>query len=140
MQYTTFGRHVRALGSSPLTALHAGIDVTRLKVGVYTICGILVGVAALVRMSRVGAANPSSAGVGLELDVIAAVLIGGASPAGGRGTMVGTLIGVLFVALLRNGMTLLDISSYWQLMTVGLLVLAALAQDRFETLRIDPAK
>ena len=91
-------------------------------------------------MSRVGAANPSSAGVGLELDVIAAVLIGGASPTGGRGTMVGTLIGVLFVALLRNGMTLLDISSYWQLMTVGLLVLAALAQDRFETLRIDPAK
>ena len=140
LQYTTFGRYVRALGSSPLTALHAGIDVTRLKVGVYTICGILVGVAALVRMSRVGAANPSSAGVGLELDVIAAVLIGGASPAGGRGTMVGTLIGVLFVALLRNGMTLLDISSYWQLMTVGLLVLAALAQDRFETLRIDPAK
>ena len=140
LQYTTFGRYVRALGSSPLTALHAGIDVTRLKVGVYTICGILVGVAALVRMSRVGAANPSSAGVGLELDVIAAVLIGGASPTGGRGTMVGTLIGVLFVALLRNGMTLLDISSYWQLMTVGLLVLAALAQDRFETLRIDPAK
>ena len=140
LQYTTFGRYVRALGSSPLTALHAGIDVTRLKVGVYTICGILVGVAALVRMSRVGAANPSSAGVGLELDVIAAVLIGGASPTGGRGTKVGTMIGVLFVALLRNGMTLLDISSYWQLMTVGLLVLAALAQDRFETLRIDPAK
>ena len=72
--------------------------------------------------------------------MIAAVLLGGASPSGGRGTMVGALIGVLFVAMLRNGMTLLDLSLYWQMVTVGGLMLAAMAQDRFETIRIDPAK
>ncbi|MBS1372042.1 MAG: ABC transporter permease [Lentisphaeria bacterium] len=140
LQYTTFGRYVRALGSSPRTALHAGVDVTRLKIGVYTLCGVLVGVAALIRMSRASAAYPFSAGVGLELDVIAAVLIGGASPSGGRGTMAGTLIGVLLVGVLRNGMTMLDISTYWQMMAVGILVLAALAGDRCETLRIDPSR
>lgn len=140
LQFTVFGRYVRALGSSPRTALYAGIDVVRLKVGIYALCGVLVGVAALVRMSRAGAASPATAGIGLELDVIAAVLLGGASPSGGRGTMVGALIGVLFVAVLRNGMTLLDLSLYWQMVTVGFLMLAAMAQDRFETLRIDPAK
>lgn len=140
LQYTTFGRYARALGSSPRTALYAGIDVVRLKILIYVLCGVLAGVAALVRMSRMGSANPSSAGIGLELDVIAAVLLGGASPSGGRGTMVGALIGVLLVAVLRNGMTLLDLSLYWQMVTVGALMLAAMAQDRFETLRIDPAK
>ena len=140
LQYTVFGRYVRALGSSPRTALYAGIDVFRLKIGIYALCGVLVGVAALIRMSQAGAASPATGGTGLELDVIAAVLIGGASPTGGRGTMVGTLIGVLFVAVLRNGMTLQDFSLYWQMATAGVLMLVALVHDRLETIRVDPSK
>ena len=137
LQYTTFGRYVRALGSSPRTALHVGIDVTRLRVLVYTLCGVLVGVAGLIRMSRASGAYPFSAGVGLEIDVIAAVLIGGASPSGGRGTMAGSLIGVLLVGVLRSGMTMLDISIYWQMVAVGVLVLGALAADRREAQRLN---
>ncbi len=140
LQYTTFGRYIRALGSSPRTALHVGIDITRLRVVVYTLCGVLVGVAGLIRMSRASGAYPFSAGVGLELDVIAAVLIGGASPSGGRGTMAGSLIGVLLVGVLRSGMTMLDISIYWQMVTVGILVLAALAGDRWESQHADIAR
>ena len=140
LQYTTFGRHVRALGSSPRTALHVGIDITRLRIWVYTLCGVLVGVAGLIRMSRASGAYPFSAGIGLELDVIAAVLIGGASPSGGRGTMAGSLIGVLLVGVLRSGMTMLDISIYWQMIAVGVLVLWALAADRREARRLDPAR
>ena len=137
LQYTTFGRYVRALGSSPRTALHVGIDITRLRVLVYTLCGVLVGVAGLIRMSRASGAYPFSAGIGLELDVIAAVLIGGASPSGGRGTMAGSLIGVLLVGVLRNGLTMLDVSIYWQMVAVGMLVLGALAGDRWEMKRLE---
>ena len=140
LQYTTFGRHVRALGSSPRTALHVGIDITRLRIWVYTLCGVLVGVAGLIRMSRASGAYPFSAGIGLELDVIAAVLIGGASPSGGHCTMAGSLIGVVLVGVLRSGMTMLDISIYWQMIAVGVLVLWALAADRREARRLDPAR
>ena len=101
---------------------------------IYTFAGALTGLAAMITTSRASSAQPS-AGIGLELDIIAAVIIGGCSPSGGRGTMMGTLIGTLLISFLRNGLTLLDISTNVQLVVIGLIIIFAVTADQFATRR-----
>ncbi len=134
LRHTAFGRYTYAIGSNVQTAFHAGIDVGKMLVLIYTFAGALTGLAAMITTSRASSAQPS-AGIGLELDIIAAVIIGGCSPSGGRGTMTGTLIGTLLISFLRNGLTLLDISTNVQLVVIGLIIVFAVTADQFAARR-----
>lgn len=134
LKFTPFGRHTYAVGSSVETAFHAGVNVNRLLVTVYAMTGALTGLAAMITTSRASSAQPT-AGLALELDIIAAVIIGGCSPSGGRGTMVGTIIGTLLIGVLRNGLTLCGISTNWQLVAIGLIIILAVAADQMATRR-----
>lgn len=130
LRYVRFGRHTYAIGSNEEAAFHAGVHVRRVKVGIYTLGGLLTGLAGLIAMSRTVSAQPT-AGVGAELDVIAAVVIGGASLSGGRGTIMGTIIGTLLISFLRNGCTLVGISTNAQLIVIGVVIIIAVAMDQF---------
>lgn len=134
LKYTPFGRYVYAIGSNPQTAFHAGVNVRKVLVWVYALTGALVGLSAMITTARASSAQPS-AGLSLELDVIAAVIIGGCSPNGGRGTMTGTVIGTLLINFLRNGLTLLNISANVQLVVIGLIIIFAVTADQLATRR-----
>ncbi len=134
LKYTPFGRYVYAIGSNVETAFHTGINVKNSIVIVYTMIGAFVGMAAMITTSRASSAQPS-AGLALELDIIAAVIIGGCSPAGGKGTMIGTIIGTLLISFLRNGLTLMDISTNVQLVVIGAIIVLAVAADQIATKR-----
>ena len=134
LKYTRFGRYTYAIGSNPETAFHAGVNVKLVLVAIYSLIGALVGLASMIATSRASGAQPT-AGLALELDIIAAVIIGGCSPSGGRGTMVGTLIGTLLIQFLRNGLTLLGISTNVQLVAVGAIIILAVTADQIATKR-----
>lgn len=134
LKYTCFGRYTYAIGSNVETAFHAGINVERILVTIYTMTGAFVGLAAMITTSRASSAQPT-AGIALELDIIAAVIIGGCSPSGGRGTMIGTIIGTLLISFLRNGLTLLDISTNVQLVVIGAIIVLAVTADQIATRR-----
>jgi len=127
---TRFGRHTYAIGSNMDAALHAGVRVDRTVMAIYALGGLLTGLAAMIAMSRTVSAQPT-AGVGAELDVIAAVVIGGASLSGGRGTVTGTIVGTLLISFLRNGCTLVGISTNAQLIVIGAVIVLAVALDQF---------
>jgi ribose/xylose/arabinose/galactoside ABC-type transport system permease subunit len=129
LRYTPLGRYTYAIGSNREAAFHAGINVSRNLTVIYTLTGLLVGVAAMIATSRTVSAQPT-AGINLELDTIAAVVIGGASLSGGRGTMIGTIIGTLLIGFLRNGCTLLGISTNVQLIVVGAIIVLAVTVDQ----------
>jgi ribose transport system permease protein len=125
---TNMGRHIFAIGGNPQAARVSGIDVDRVLVYVYAICGFFAGLAALLLAGRTDSGFPL-AGVGAELDAIAAVIIGGASFFGGRGTVLGVLAGVLIMGLLRNGLNLNNISPFWQQILIGLIIIIAVYID-----------
>lgn len=125
---TSTGRHIYAIGGNPQAARVSGIDVDRVLVLVYTICGFFAGLAGLLLAGRTDSGFPN-AGIGAELDAIAAVIIGGASFFGGRGTVLGVLAGVLIIGLLRNGLNLLNVSVFWQQILIGLVIVAAVYVD-----------
>jgi len=129
LRYTSLGRYTYAIGSNREAAFHAGVKVDRNLTAIYTLGGLLVGVAAMIATSRTISAQPT-AGLGLELDIIAAVVIGGASLAGGRGTIIGTVVGTLLIGFLRNGCTLLRISTNVQLIVIGAIIIIAVAVDQ----------
>jgi len=129
LRYTKLGRYTYAIGSNREAAFHAGVNVDRNLTAIYTLGGLLVGVAAMIATSRTVSAQPT-AGITLELDIIAAVIIGGASLSGGRGTIMGTIIGTLLIAFLRNGCTLLQISTNVQLIVIGAIIIAAVSVDQ----------
>jgi ribose/xylose/arabinose/galactoside ABC-type transport system permease subunit len=129
LRYTKLGRYTYAIGSNREAAFHAGVNVDRNLTAIYTLGGLLVGVAAMIATSRTVSAQPT-AGITLELDIIAAVIIGGASLSGGRGTILGTIIGTLLIGFLRNGCTLLGISTNVQLIVIGAIIIAAVAVDQ----------
>jgi len=129
LRYTRLGRYTYAIGSSRRAAFHAGVNVNRNLIYIYTFTGLLVGIAAMIATSRTVSAQPT-AGLGAELDIIAAVVIGGASLAGGQGTITGTIIGTLLISFLRNGCTLLGISTNAQLIVIGMIIVVAVAADR----------
>jgi ribose transport system permease protein len=127
---TRLGRYAYAIGSNQEAARLSGIPVKRVLVYVYTIGGALAGFAGMIAMSRVNSGQPNF-GIGLELDVIAAAVIGGASLFGGQGTIGGTLIGAFLIALIRNGAVLLDINLFVQTVVIGVVIWLAVMWDRF---------
>jgi ribose/xylose/arabinose/galactoside ABC-type transport system permease subunit len=136
LRYTPLGHHAYAIGSNRQAAFHAGVHVDRNLIVIYTLGGLLVGMAAMIATSRTVSAQPT-AGITLELDIIAAVVIGGASLSGGRGTVLGTIIGTLLISFLRNGCTLLGISTNVQLIVIGTIIIAAVAVDRVARTRAE---
>ncbi|KPN73110.1 MULTISPECIES: ABC transporter permease [Neisseria] len=129
LKKTRFGRHVYALGGSEDVARISGLKVRSLKLWVYTLSGMLSAVAALVVTSRLSSASPN-AGVMYELDAIAAVVLGGTSLSGGRGWLFGTLVGVVLLGVLSNGLNLLNVSANYQLIIKGAVILFAVLLDR----------
>lgn len=129
LRYTALGRYTYAIGSNREAAFHAGVRVGRTLLWIYALTGAATGLAAMITASRAVSAQPS-AGFTLELDVIAAVVIGGASLSGGRGSILGTVVGALLIGFLRNGCTLLDISPHLQLVVIGAIIIAAVAVDQ----------
>jgi ribose transport system permease protein len=125
---TSTGRHIYAIGGNPQAARVSGIDVNRVLIVVYVICGFFAGLAGLLLAGRTDSGFPN-AGIGAELDAIAAVIIGGASFFGGRGTVLGVLAGVLIIGLLRNGLNLLNVSVFWQQILIGVVIVAAVYVD-----------
>jgi len=134
LRYTTLGRYTYAIGSNREAAFHAGVNVRRNLICIYGFIGLLVGIAAMIQVSRTVSAQPT-AGLGAELDIIAAVVIGGASLAGGQGTITGTIIGTLLISFLRNGCTLLGISTNAQLIVIGIIIVVAVAVDQLARAR-----
>ena len=129
---TRFGRHLYAVGGNERAAKLTGLKVNNIKIWVYTLGGGLAGMAGLLVTSRLDSAQPN-AGLGYELDAIAAVVIGGTSLSGGRGTIVGTVIGCLIIGVLNNGLFLLNVSPFWQQVIKGLVILAAVAIDKLNS-------
>jgi ribose transport system permease protein len=132
LKKTTFGRKTFAIGGNEEAAVLAGIRVNRVKWVIYTLAGVLSALAGVILTSRLNSAEPT-AGTSYELDAIAAVVLGGTSLAGGKGSIVGTLIGVLIIGTLNNGLNLLDVSSFYQLVVKGLVILFAILLDRKST-------
>jgi sugar transport system permease protein len=132
MQYTTFGRSVYAIGGNAEAARLSGISVNRVKILVMGIVGFLAALAGILWSAQIQSGSPTT-GTGLELDVISAVIIGGTSLLGGSGTVWGTLIGVIFLGVLGNGMTLLNVDEYWQRVVRGALILAAVLINQAQT-------
>ena len=126
---TVFGRRIYALGSNEATARLCGIRTTRLKVVLYTVAGFFYGLAGLMQLSRLQQGDPTIA-IGLELDVIAAVVIGGASLAGGSGSIPGAMIGALTMAVLRNGSDQMGWESYIQEIIIGAVIILAVGLDK----------
>jgi ribose transport system permease protein len=125
---TALGRHIYAVGGNTAAARLSGINVDKTLVIVYSLSGLMAGLAALVLAGRTNSGYPT-AGAGYELDAIAAVIIGGASFSGGVGTVWGTLIGVLLMAVLRNGLVLLKVPTEWQIVAIGLVIIGAVYID-----------
>lgn len=128
LNYTSTGRHIYAIGGNPHAARVSGINVDRVLVIVYMISGFFAGLAGLLLAGRTDSGFPN-AGIGIELDAIAAVIIGGASFFGGRGTVLGVLAGVLIMGLLRNGLNINNVSAFWQMILIGLVIIAAVYLD-----------
>ncbi len=129
MRDAVFGRQVYAVGGNETAARFSGLRIDRIRLAVYTLAGALAGVAGLIVTARLDSAQPN-AGLGYELDSIAAVVIGGASLSGGRGTILGTVLGCLIIGVLNNGLFLLNVSPFWQQVIKGVVILLAVALDR----------
>lgn len=129
LHFSTFGKKVYATGGNVTAALYSGIKTKKIKIAAFVLTGTLAGLAALVLTARSHAARPD-VGAGLELDVIAAVILGGTSLFGGRGLVVGTLLGSILIGILDNGLVLLGVSAPLQLAIKGALIIAAVAFSR----------
>jgi ribose/xylose/arabinose/galactoside ABC-type transport system permease subunit len=129
LRYTRFGRHIFAIGSNEQTARLCGVNVPRVKTMVYTISALLAGLAGLMQFSRLTVGDPTVA-AGLELDVIAAVVIGGGSLAGGEGSIAGALVGAFLMTEIKTGGTHLGLSNWVQEIITGVIIIVAVALDR----------
>ncbi|MFZ4814104.1 MAG: ABC transporter permease [Phototrophicaceae bacterium] len=129
MRYTQFGRNLYAIGGSPDAARLAGIAVTRHLLIAYTLCGTLAALSGLIIASQLASSAPRAA-VGLEFTVITAVILGGTSLAGGKGTLLGTLVGVIILRTLNNGMTITNVASWWQDVASGTALILAVGFDQ----------
>lgn len=123
------GRYVYVIGGNEEAAVLSGVNVRATKMLIYTICGFLAGLASVVFVSRLNSAQPT-AGIAYELDAIAATVIGGTSLFGGVGSIGGTVIGALIMGVLRNGLNLLNVSSFWQQVVIGVVIITAVYVDQ----------
>ena len=135
MRRTVFGRHVFAIGSNEATARLCGIRVSMQKVLIYTLAGLFFGLAGLMQLSRLTQGDPTVA-VGLELDIIAAVVIGGASLSGGTGSVLGSMIGALIMAVLRNGSNQMGWQNFTQEIIIGIVIIMAVGLDMLRQGRV----
>jgi len=131
LKFTVFGRHVFAIGSNEATARLCGINVALNRVWVFALCGALTGVASVMQFSNLTVGDPT-AGVGMELDIIAAVVIGGGSLSGGEGSVLGSIAGAVIMAILRNGCNLVGIPNYVQNIVIGTIIVTAVGVDRLK--------
>jgi fructose transport system permease protein len=129
LRETAAGRHVYAVGNNPEASRLTGIATQRVLFGVYALAGVLYGIAALLSVARTGVGDPN-AGQTDNLDAITAVVIGGTSLFGGRGAILGSLVGALIVGVFRNGLTLMGVSSVYQILITGILVILAVGTDQ----------
>lgn len=129
LRRTIFGRYVFAIGSNEQTARLCGVNVHFYKIIIYTICGFLTGIAAIMQFSSLTIGDPTSA-IGLELDIIAAVVIGGGSLNGGEGSAVGSMVGALLMAVLRNGCNMLGVPTFVQEIIIGAIIVGAVLIDQ----------
>lgn len=134
LEHTRLGRYAFAIGSNRIASVYAGIPVAFHVTSVYAIGGALTGLAGMIEASRLMTGQPT-AGLGYELQAIAAVVIGGGSLNGGEGSVVGTLIGAFIMGLLSNGADLLNISNYWQQVIIGSVIILAVTLDEFRKRR-----
>lgn len=125
---TRFGRHTYAIGGNEQAAKVSGINVKRVKLKIYTLSGLFAGIAGIILAARIGSGNPTL-GTGIELDAITATVIGGTSFAGGVGTAWGTVVGALIIGVINNGMDLMNVSPFWQLVVKGVIIVAAIIID-----------
>ena len=130
MHQTKFGRYIYAVGGNINAATASGVNVFWTRVNSFIISGVCAGIAGIIMTSRISAAQPNI-GIGYETDAIAACVIGGTSFAGGVATIPGTFMGIVIIGLIYNGMNLIGINSYWQTITKGLLIIAAVMLDMF---------
>ncbi|MCX5515351.1 ribose ABC transporter permease [Kaistia algarum] len=134
---TEFGRRIIAIGSNARAAALVGVPLGRTRITVYALCGLFSAIAGILLTSRLEAAMPEAA-MGNELDVIAAVVIGGTRLSGGRAILVGTVIGALVMGVVRNGLTLLQVNTFWHQVVIGAIILLAVAIDRYSSRRSRP--
>jgi inositol transport system permease protein len=130
LNYTRFGRHIYAVGGNEQAARVSGINIFWVKIGIYTLAGVLSGLAGIVLSSRISSGQPGL-GQGYELDAIASAVIGGTSFSGGVGTIWGTMVGALIIGVLNNGLDLMNVSAYWQqIVKGGIIVFAIIIDER----------
>ncbi len=134
MNYSRFGRFIYAIGSNTEAARLSGINVPAVIIGVYTIAGLLSGLASTIEAGRLATVQPAG-GNGYELLAIGAVLIGGASTFGGEGSILATLVGALMVTTIRNGLNILGVNAFWQYVVNGIVIIAAVAIDQYRRRR-----
>ena len=130
---TTFGRHVFAVGSNIRTARLSGINVNKVKRRIYMLTGMLVAIAAIIQVSRIGSMDYASAGSGYEMDAIAAVIVGGTSMSGGKGSIVGTVLGMLIIGVMNNLLTLFGVPPFLREACKGVIVIAAVLLQKKES-------
>lgn len=135
MSRTTFGRHMYAVGGNQATAIYSGVNVKKIRVVVYTISGVLAALAGTITASRVFSGQPT-VGIGFEGEAIAAAVLGGTSFTGGKGTIPGTIVGILVMGVMSNAMNLLEISYYWQLVVKGIVILVAVYADTVKRAKV----
>ncbi len=134
LRFTAFGKHVYATGGNPEAARFSGINTSRIQVIAYTLTAFLASLAGIIMAARLFSGQPS-VGTNAELDAIAAVILGGASFSGGVGTLTGTFIGALTIGVLNNGLNLLGVSPFWQLIVKGIVILLAVFADGYKKRR-----
>ena len=132
LKYTKFGRSAYSIGGNIEAARLSGVPVVKNKILIYIICGLTAGIAGIILSSRMFSGQPS-AGNGLELDAIAACVIGGTSTTGGKGRLWGTFLGALIMGIITNGMNLMNISTNWQLIVQGMIIVIAVGLDRIKS-------
>jgi ribose transport system permease protein len=137
MRYTVFGRTVYAIGANPVAARLSGIRVKRTVFVLFLLSGLACALSGLILDSQLGSSAPTAA-TGLELSVITAVVLGGATLSGGEGSVLGTLVGLLIVGILNNGLILLNVDPFWQDVAQGALLIAAVSFDRLRARLVEP--
>ena len=137
LRYSVFGRSVYAMGGNPTAARLAGINLTRMKFMMYSASGALAGLAGVIVTARTSSGQPASGTQGLELEAITAVFLGGAILAGGKGTIAGTMLAVVLIGTLSNGMNLMGIATFYQLVAKGLLLIIAVAIGQWRMVRAE---
>jgi len=128
LRRTRFGRHVYAIGGNEQAARVSGINISRVQIGIYTLIGLLAGLAGIILAGRIGSGNPQL-GTGIELDAITAAVIGGTSFNGGVGTVWGTIVGALILGIINNGLDLMNVSPFMQMVVKGVIIVLAIIMD-----------